>query len=447
MTRIHSQTRILAYLMVFTGATGVGFLWTNSLELTTLLESISFSQSLQIRILQTEKSAAPDQLVLELQEIKPNLEPVERQTALSLYIQALNSGSQRLRNLRMTEFLQNEKLVQEHNQKKLVYKKQLMVWIVVGSATLLLLEIFVLVGFLARNIFSPLDSLNQKMKAFLGGAYSYDFSTPSDDEVGDLIRTFHAMAQKVLQNMDQLKTLDQAKSEFLNIASHELRTPMTSIKGSLGLVNSGAIGEVHTSVKDLVQIAEHETDRMIRLINDFLDMAKIEAGKMTMAPKWMAASTHFQQTLDSLHGFAAQANVGLRLLCPENLDVYADPDRLQQVVTNLVSNAIKYSPAGDEVLVSVELSPNGGAMVSVQDRGRGLSPEQQRQLFQKFKQVTGPENPLVKGTGLGLAIAKAIIEEIGGEIGVESSPGKGSRFYFTLPQAEWRRATSVPNAA
>ena len=447
MTRIHSQIRILAYLMVFTGATGVGFLWTNSLELTELLESISFSQSLQIKVLQTDRPSTTEQLILELQEIKPKLAPVERQTALSLYIQALNSGSQRLKSLRTAEFLRNEKLVQEHNQKKLDYKKQLMIWIVVGSAALLFLEILILLGFLARNVFSPLASLNQKMKAFLGGAYSYDFSAPSDDEVGDLIRTFHSMAQKVLQNMDQLKTLDQAKSEFLNIASHELRTPMTSIKGSLGLVNSGVIGEVETSVKDLVQIAEHETDRMIRLINDFLDMAKIEAGKMTMTPKWVPAEEHFQKTLDSLHGFAAQANVGLKLTCPKNLDIYADPDRLQQVLTNLVSNAIKYSPTHGEVRVSVCQTTSGGAVVSVEDQGRGLSPEQQRQLFQKFKQVTGPENPLVKGTGLGLAIAKAIVEEFGGEIGVESSPGKGSRFFFTLPQTEWRRASSMPDVA
>lgn len=447
MTRIHSQIRLLACLILLTGASSAFLLWKTSAELVANSEVLSSSQDLQISALQLDKSAAPEKIIAKLKESRALLQPVERQTSLSLLIQAYNAGSSRLKTLRLNEFLENEKRVQELSQKKIDYQKDLMAWIVFGTSGLLLLEILILIGFFARKIFAPMDSLNQKMKSFLAGGYSYDFKTPSDDEVGDLIRTFHAMAQKVLQNMEQLKTLDQAKSEFLNIARHELRTPMTSIKGSLGLVNSGAIGEVDTSVKDLVQIAEHETDRMIRLINDFLDMAKIEAGKMSMAPKWISAHAHFQNTLTSLAGFAGQAKVRLRMNCPETLDLYADPDRLQQVVTNLMSNAIKYSPTNSEVVLSVSQLPSGGALISVQDSGRGLSPEQQQQLFQKFKQVTGPENPLVKGTGLGLAIAKAIVEEIGGEIGVESSPGRGSRFFFTIPQSEWRRPGVVMGAA
>ena len=126
------------------------------------------------------------------------------------------------------------------------------------------------------------------MMDFLVDRYSFQFSQPEANELGDLQRTFNSLAQRVINTMDELKRLDQAKSEFLSIASHELRTPMTSIKGSLSLLGTGMIGTVDPACMKLIKVAEIETDRLIRLINDLLDLAKIEAGKLPLASNWLA---------------------------------------------------------------------------------------------------------------------------------------------------------------
>jgi signal transduction histidine kinase len=287
-----------------------------------------------------------------------------------------------------------------------------------------------------RKVLKPLDRLSRRMMDFLVDRYSFQFSQPEGNELGDLQRTFNSLAQRVINTMDELKQLDQAKSEFLNIASHELRTPLTSIKGSLSLLDSGVMGHVDPNCMRLIKIAEVETDRLIRLINDLLDLAKIEAGKLPLVCSWLSWDDMISKTTEGLVGLAHKATVNIKVEPSAGLEVFMDRDRIQQVLTNLISNAIKFSPEGGWVHISVGRTKQGDMVINVRDQGPGIAPQDMEMIFQKFRQGSSPDNPLVKGTGLGLAIAKALVAEHGGDIGVESEVGKGSVFWFTLPK--WR---------
>jgi signal transduction histidine kinase len=167
-----------------------------------------------------------------------------------------------------------------------------------------------------------------------------------------------------------------------------------------------------------------------------LDLAKIEARRFPLHQKWYSLNGLFHATSESLHGLASQAGVRLVASSELPMEVYMDTDRIQQVLTNLISNAVKFSPRGSNVEIVSSSQDDGSVLIEVRDQGRGIAPADQELLFQKFRQVTNLEQPLVKGTGLGLAIAKALVEEHGGTIGVRSTVGRGSTFYFTLPK--WR---------
>lgn len=285
-------------------------------------------------------------------------------------------------------------------------------------------------------VFKPLQKLNHRMLDFLNNRYSYEFEAPADTELGRLENTFNLMAQRVLDQIEALQSLDRAKSEFLSIASHELRTPLTSIKGSLSLMRAGVSGKVNDSSKNLMGIALTETDRLIRLINDLLDLAKIEAGGFSLNTEWSNVEDLLHSTAKGIEGFATTAKVKIKVVCEHPIEAFMDRDRTQQVLTNLASNAIKYSPEDGTVTLSALTDDNNQLRFEVKDQGKGIAPQDQELIFEKFRQVTGPENPLVKGTGLGLAISKGLIEEQGGTIHVTSSPGQGSTFYFYLPK--WR---------
>lgn len=376
-------------------------------------------------------------IIKELQSYRAELTPEARQNALSDIIQAYTAGNHRLLRKRIHTFVTNEKRYISELEPKLTNLEQQTLYFGALAIAALLAGLVTLRSFLSRNIFDHLEQLTSRMMDFLNGKYSYQFEVPPQNEVGDLQATFNSMAQRVLQNMEDLKALDIAKSEFLNIASHELRTPMTSIKGSLGLLTSGVMGEISKEPLKLLEIAEIETDRLIRLINDILDMAKIEAGKLPLKLDWVQLSEIMTTTRQGLMGLAETAQVKIQIVESPDIAVHIDRDRIQQVITNLVSNAIKFSPQKSVVKIGYAIeAPSNTVRVFVADQGQGIAPDDQRQIFEKFRQATSADSPLVKGTGLGLAIAKALVEEHNGVIGVESTPGRGSTFYFTLPQ--WR---------
>ncbi len=256
-------------------------------------------------------------------------------------------------------------------------------------------------------------------------------SGPLRDESGQLVGRLFAY-----HDLSWEKTIDQMKSEFISIASHELRTPMTSIKGSVDLILSGCTGEVSAETLELLEVAHSACDRMIRLMDDILDLSKIEAGqiKLRLAPIDLAEAV--EHSLRSLKSLADQDEISLKIERPQNLPwVEADRDRIEQVITNLVSNAIKFSPAKGEVGISLS-AHNDWVSCSVSDQGCGIKEEDLDRIFAKFQQLGPPQRG--KGTGLGLAITHALVTEHKGKIWVESRAGEGSRFVFSLPVAAAR---------
>lgn len=399
----------------------------------------SYLSSDEVRDLSTPSDRS--EKIKRLQTYRARLFPSTRMEYMSDLIQAFSADNPRVIRERQSLFLRNELEFQKYARTQMDYHDHKLIYTCGLSAIALGLGYFMLQLFMQRFVLRPMHSLSRKMTDFLNDRYTYQFNVPGNDEFGQMQSTFNSLAQRVISNMEQLRTLDQAKSDFLSIASHELRTPLTSIKGSLSLMKTGVVGPMNEMAENLLNIAEMETDRLIRLINDILDLAKIEAGKLPIVLDWHPLNDLVETNLKSLSGLAQAAGVQLKMGDIPPMEAKMDKDRIQQVLTNLLSNAIKYSPKGKAVTVSCSINDQHQLMIAVQDLGRGIDPVDQELIFEKFRQATSPKNPLVKGTGLGLAIAKALVEEHGGDIGVRSIPGEGSVFYFTLP--EWRNAHAL----
>ncbi len=235
-----------------------------------------------------------------------------------------------------------------------------------------------------------------------------------------------------MQDITTFKELDKMKSEFVATVSHDLKTPLTAIRGFADLVAmSGSLSEQQ---KEFIGRIKEVTREMAALIGDLLDLGKIEAGvEMEQVPCDLKALA--VEVVHDLEFRAQEKKIVLEMQMPEKVPaVIGDPGRLKQVLMNLVGNAIKYTPEGGHVWIRIS-SEDGRLLTSVQDTGIGISPHDQKQIFHKFYRVRTEETAHIEGTGLGLSIARSIVERHGGRIWVESEPGKGSTFFFTLPLA------------
>jgi signal transduction histidine kinase len=236
----------------------------------------------------------------------------------------------------------------------------------------------------------------------------------------------------IMRDLSEWKKLDRMKNEFVSTVSHELRTPLTSIRGALGLLEAGVTGELSDKGLDLVHVARENCERLIRLINDMLDLDKIEAGVLALDVVDLAPADVVRVTLDGIAGMAVVYGIRLEQSIEATPDVRADRDRIVQVLTNLVSNAIKFSPTGSAVRVVVT-GTAGRVRMAVENPGQGIPAADREKLFRRFQQLDGADNRQRGGTGLGLAIAKAIVEQHEGRIGFESEPGVKTTFWFDLP--------------
>jgi len=237
-------------------------------------------------------------------------------------------------------------------------------------------------------------------------------------------------------DITELKRIDRMKTEFISTVSHELRSPLTSIRGSLGLIAGGVAGELPEAAKSLVGIAKNNCERLIRLINDILDSEKIESGKMRLDLQVVNIGQLVQQAVTANDGFASQHGVTVQVQAPdETLQARIDSDRAIQVLTNLLSNAVKFSPPEGTVQVKVLRGANG-VRVEVLDSGPGIPQDFQDRIFQKFSQADSSDSRQKGGTGLGLNISKALVEKMGGQIGFASAAGAGATFFFEFP--EWQ---------
>jgi signal transduction histidine kinase len=223
------------------------------------------------------------------------------------------------------------------------------------------------------------------------------------------------------------------KSEFVAMASHELRTPLTAIRGALGLLASDKLSTAPEQRARMVSVAISNTDRLIRLINDILDIERLESGKVSIEPGWCKVAEIARQVTEALRPVADRAGVALVVTGCEP-DVWVDPDRLAQTFTNLIGNAIKFSPEGS--VVELAIIDEDGVRFEVRDHGRGIPSDKLETIFERFRQVQASDAREKGGTGLGLAICRSIVEQHGGRIWVESTIGEGSTFCFTLPQTQ-----------
>jgi signal transduction histidine kinase len=272
------------------------------------------------------------------------------------------------------------------------------------------------------------------------------YSAPVHSEVGVLLgRLF------VFRDTTRERDADRMKTQFVSLISHELRTPLTSIKGFTEMMLEGDAGELQPSVREYLDIILFSSNRLLHLVNDILDVTKLEAGRLEMRPARLNVRSVIEAIVTPLVPLAAGKLQTLAVNLPPDLpDVWADPERLSQVLTNLVTNGLKYTPAGGKVRVEARpliawdtLPPNTpkdvripALLISVQDTGIGIDPSEQDGLFTRFYRTQQAIKSQMGGTGLGLFIVRSLVTLQGGVVWVYSEPGNGSIFYFTLPLAD-----------
>jgi PAS domain S-box-containing protein len=294
---------------------------------------------------------------------------------------------------------------------------------------------------------------------------------PAEASISRLDRGEEQVFTVILRDITERQKVDRMKDEFISVVSHELRTPLTSIQGSLGMLASGLLSADSERGRRLLQIAVDSTDRLVRLINDILDIERIESGKVQMEMKPCDVSDLIERSVNEVQGLADKAQIILSV-SKRSVQIMADGDRIIQTLTNLLSNAIKFSNPGSTVWLSTEVvdnvpealkpqppklsiqnsacsslpappsplpppsaspTPSPLLLFTVKDQGRGIPADKLESIFERFQQVDASDSRHHDGTGLGLTICRSIVQQHGGEIWVESTPGKGSTFYFTLP--------------
>jgi len=232
----------------------------------------------------------------------------------------------------------------------------------------------------------------------------------------------------------RLKELDKMKSDFVSNVSHELRTPLTSIKGSVDNMLDGLTGSLNEKQIRYLNRIKSNTDRLSRLINDLLDLSRIESGHVEVRPTNLPLTALAEEVAEHMKALAAEKLIRIEIPPADpKVTAWADRDKVTQVLMNLISNAVKFTPRDGKITVALEKNGSDYIQISVADTGPGILPEERNRIFSKFYQVANVDKQKPKGSGLGLAISKALVEMHGGKIWMESEVGKGSTFYFTLP--------------
>ncbi len=236
------------------------------------------------------------------------------------------------------------------------------------------------------------------------------------------------------QDVSERRRLEKMKDEFISSVSHELRTPLTSLRASLGLISAGTLDKRPEKQRQMIDMAIGNCDRLVRLVNDILDFDSVERGKLPLNRQPVEATDLLRRAADVAHASASQVHIGLRIDAPQ-VQVLADEYRILQVLNELVANAIKFSPPDTHIRLDAQPSSENEVCFIVEDEGRGIVPEKLEHIFDRFQQGDASDSRALGGTGLGLALCRSIVEQHGGRIWAESTPGQGSRFLFTLPAA------------
>ncbi|MBI5837299.1 MAG: response regulator [Candidatus Eisenbacteria bacterium] len=274
-----------------------------------------------------------------------------------------------------------------------------------------------------------------------GGAFgllvAVDRDGGFDAAATDLMTLYASAASNAIRNaqlFEKTRELDRLKSEFVAVVSHELRTPLTAIRGSLELLGNPSYWDVKPQQKELLEICEANAERLMMLINDILDFSKLEANRMQLSRSLVNLSDVCRNAAVNMRSLVDKKQIVLRLELPvPGGESEVDPHRVGQVLTNLLGNAVKFSPPSTEIVVRLREDP-GFAEIDIEDHGDGIAEADLPKLFQRFQQVDASATRKIGGTGLGLVISKAIVELHGGEIAVRSQVGQGTTFTVRLPR-------------
>lgn len=263
-----------------------------------------------------------------------------------------------------------------------------------------------------------------------------DCETPIEMSVSQVNMRDRQLFTFIIHDVSARRKIDRMKSEFISTVSHELRTPLTSIRGALGIAVSGNFGEVPSKLLELLQIARSNSDRLSRLVNDILDIEKLEFNKIQLSVQESQVYPLLQQAIEQNQGYASRYHIHLKLAKPEDTDLSLsanlDVDRFLQVMSNLISNAIKFCRTDGQVSVSLSRE-DSSVKITVVDQGNGIPEEFRSRIFQKFAQADSSDSRHRDGTGLGLSITKVIVERLGGTINYTSIQGQGTTFWIMFP--------------
>jgi signal transduction histidine kinase len=304
----------------------------------------------------------------------------------------------------------------------------------------------------ARRVVRPLETLRKGVEGVGGGDMNSRLDVKTGDEIELLAEEFNKMSENLRGAYDglerkvaertrdlavanqKLQELDRLKSDFVSNVSHELRTPLTAIKGAVDLMLREVPGPLTEKQIHYLTRVRSNTQHLAGLINDLLDLSKIESGKIEVKSRRVSLSSLVHEVVETLRPVAVEKVVALEATIPEpSTLVWADRDKVNQVLVNLIGNAIKFTPAEGTVTVSASRNGKDSVQVSVSDTGPGVPEDEKEKIFEKFYQVAEVDGVKPKGTGLGLAICKALVELHGGRIWVETEMNRGSTFSFTLP--------------
>jgi signal transduction histidine kinase len=306
--------------------------------------------------------------------------------------------------------------------------------------------------FVARRVVRPLEKLRHGVERIGRGDMNSRLELKTGDEIEVLADEFNRMTDNLREAYsglekkveertrelallnERLKELDRMKSDFVSNVSHELRTPLTAIKGAVDLVLREVAGPLTEKQIHYLTRVRSNTQHLTGLINDLLDLSKIESGRIEVKSSPVSLSGLVHEVVEALRFVAAEKVITLESTIPrKSILVWADRNKINQVLMNLIGNAIKFTPMQGRIIVSASTIGEERVQVSVSDTGPGIPPDEKKRIFAKFYQIAELNGTNPKGTGLGLAISKALVELHGGRIWVESEPSRGSTFCFTLP--------------
>jgi signal transduction histidine kinase len=286
---------------------------------------------------------------------------------------------------------------------------------------------------ISLSLVRPVRQMEARMQEIAAGDFARRVEVPNRDELGALAADLNRMSERLGSLYRELEATSRHKSEFLANMSHELRTPLNAIIGFSEVLHERMFGELNEKQAEYVQDIHASGRHLLSLINDILDLSKIEAGKLELEPSEFDLPNTIEGTLTLVRERAARHGLQIGLSLDQQLGiVVADERKVRQILLNLLSNAVKFTPDGGRIEVRAGVA-DGAAQISVSDTGIGIAPEDHGAIFEEFRQVGTDQMRKREGTGLGLTLARKFVELHGGRIWVESTLGRGSTFTFTLP--------------